>query len=531
MSNVKKIANIILVVLFSLLLFVFCLLNLSHLVSAFREEMGQEGTVQEKLLRVEQSFQEDTYQREKLIDLYGISLNVLNQKIVGNFDFIKDDLNIIQRFAFEVNTDDFLNSMEQLSEISKETDTPLLYVTLPDKTTYLPLATSDQFVFEGQLSKEVGNALKGTVDCLDIEAMMQSDVSAPTFEEFFFKTDVHCSTYGEFWMAKTIAEHLSANYGLVFPNQDTVFDLSNYTISNYEFVGNTARSAGEFFVGTDQFEIYTPNFDVDLTLNNPSRSEWKTGSFQDVMLNGDEKKETKDKYVYWVTNYGRYTSPYYQYTNSELSDDAPKILMISDSVFMRGVSYLALGCRELTVLDPRFFGTAEYLASELMATKYDAIVVIGCSSGFYDTSFASQIELPDIPTSSMISPEAYGKWIGDQGIWVDTCNGQEARTYTAIQVEKNQSFTLQGWAADFSADAPFSALYLKVGDILLKCDYGDELTGMIEHYEKESLLKTGFEVTVPWSYLQEGAVTEISFFGVSADGQALYQPVICQLAY
>lgn len=527
----KKAANVILSVSFTLLLLALFFVNKPRLAGAFREEMSGQGTVQEKLLGVERNFQENIWQKEKFVNVYGISLNAFHSKIVGNMDFVKDDHGIIQVVSYGVNTDNFLNSMKQLQATLEERGTPLLYVTLPDKTTYLPLAQSERFAFEGQMSREVGRELDGVADRLDIEALLRSDADAPTFDEFFFKTDVHCSTYGEFWMAKTIAEYLTRSASLVFPNGDTIFDLSHYTVSSHEFLGNTSRSSGEFFTKADQFEIYKPTFDVSLTLDDPSRLEFKTGSFEDVMLNGYEEETDGSKYTYWVLNYGRYPSPYYKYVNHTVGDDAPKILIVSDSAFMRGTTYLALGCKELTVLDPRFFGAEEYLAPELVATEYDAVVVMGCSNGFYSTSFASKLELPDAPTVSMVSPEEYGQWIGDHGICVDTCNGRETSSTAPLQVERDRSFTLQGWAADFSADAPFSALYLQVGDALLKCDYGAELAGMVSHFDKESLLKSGFAVTVPWACLQDGAVTEISFIAVSADGQALYQPVICQLAY
>lgn len=529
-TSIDTIGNFLLICFFCITLTLFLFLNLKTLNKSLSEQWKKEGAPQEKLLLVEKDFQEKVYKRTEFINLYGLTLNTLNLKMVGDFDFVKDSHNIIQRFGTKTAPEKFLKNMNELKDRTDKLKIPLIYVALPDKSKYLELSESEKFCFEGQMSKQIGKQLGNTIDCVDIDALMSQEIDAPSFEELYFKTDVHCSTYGEFWIAKMLANHLQTWYMIRFPNAQQVFDLLQYDIKKYEFVGGTARSAGEYFVGTDIFEIYRPKFKTNLDLINPSADEKRSGPFEYVMLNGYESNPNINKYTYLVTDYGRFTSPYYQYINNNVTDDSPNLLVISDSVFMRGISYLALACKSLTVLDPRYFGGTEYVAQALDSQHYDAVVVVGSGFAYFNTRFQSSLGIPDLPVKTMISQEEYGKWIANAGICLDNCNDNQVGEKTDIQLDKNAvSVKLYGWAVDFCNDAPFKELYLQIGDITAKCEYGIERTGVVDHFKKDSLLKTGFRVEFPATYLQDAPDAEIAFIGVSANGQYRYQPVTYRL--
>lgn len=518
-----------LVLFFCGILLLFLIFNFKTLSQSFSEQMGKGGSIQQKLLSVEDDFQQKVYKRIDFINLHGLTLNVVNWKVIGNFNFVKDPHGIIQMFGVEIDTSKFLDSMTELKAAADYTKTPLVYITLPDKAKYLELAQNSELCFVGQLSSQVGKQLEGTIDCLDIDSLMAIDMDAPTFDEFHFKTDVHYSTYGEFWMAKMLADHLQEKYGIIFPNAQQVFDLRQYNIASYEFVGNTARSVGEYFVGKDNFEIYKPKYETSMQLINPSAGERREGNFENVMLNGYENAPTISQYTYWVTNYGHFTSPNYYYINKKAAVNSPNLLIISDSVFMRGTSYLALACGKLTVLDPRFFAGTEYVAQELAMEQYDAIIVIGASPDAYDLRFLSQIRLPDLPEESAQTADY---WIGKNGICLDTYNGMNIGNADSFSIQGDAAqVELWGWAADFKTRQPLSALYLQIGDRVIQCNYGIERISVSDHYQDDNLKNTGFSVTFPAFYLREGAVEQLSFIQVGADGTYHYEPVSYQLLY
>ena len=140
--------------------------------------------------------------------------------------------------------------------------------------------------------------------------------------------------------------------------------------------------------------------------------------------------------------------------------------------------------------------------------------------------------LPELPERNKITEGDYGQWIGRNGIWLDTCNDKVLEGNSVIPMDLDaSSVKIVGWAADFWNDAPFSDLYLQVGDMLMRCDYNIERISVANHFHKDSLLKTGFQVIFPSSYLKDGEITEMYIIGVSADGQYLYEPVTYQLEY
>ncbi|MCI8478804.1 MAG: hypothetical protein HFE97_10805, partial [Oscillospiraceae bacterium] len=521
--------NILIVTAFCMILLSFLTLNYSRLKTSILEQQTAVGTLQQKLMLVEGKFRESIRYRTKFIDLYGFILKALNLKIVGNFEFIKDEYNIIQTPCERVDMDSFLTSMTELEKVTTSADIPLLYVTLPEKAKYLELSKSDTFDFVGQQSSRVGEVLQDKVDCFDIGILMNQDEDAPSFDEFFFKTDLHCTSYGEFWTAKMITEYLRQHDGIEFVDSEMVFNLSNYETVSYEFIGNTARSAGEYFAGSDSFELYKPKFETNLTLVNPSASEEKSGDFEHVLLNGYEYKENIDKYTYWVTNYGRFTSPYYRYVNNTAPEDAPHILVISDSVFMRGAAYLALDCRAVTILDTRFFNGTAYLANTLGTEHYDAVIVIGIDPMFFKTGFASSIEFSSLPEKP---PQTAEDWIGTNGICLDTYNGENIGNADTILIHKDAvRVEFIGWAADFKDRQPLSALYLQIGQRVIQCKYGIERTSVSDHYQDENLKYTGFSVTFPVDYLSDGQIDALSFVQIGTDGTYRYEPVTYQLYY
>lgn len=521
----KKIGDVFLVAVFCTISLSFLLLNYSSLRKSILEQGKGTGTLQQRLMLAEAQFRESIRYRRSFIDLYGVALNILDLKVVGDLDFVKDERGVMQRPTTGVDEALFSHDMYELERVTAAAGTPLVYVSLPDKTRYFGLAKSDAFLFDGQVSSRMGTLLEDEIDCLDIGALIDSGGDAPSFDEFFFKTDVHCSTYGEFWMAKMLAEHLTSRNGIVFPDGERVFDLANHDIARYEFVGNTARSAGKYFAGTDLFEIYKPKFETDLKLVNPSASEQIAGNFEKVMLNGYESREDIDEYTYWVTDYGRFTSPYYKYVNESAPGSAPRILVVGDSIFMRGVAYLTLACKEVTVMDPRYFDGVEYLVGELASEHYDAVVVIATSVNFYRSRFASSTELPDLPEWPAQTSDG---WIGTNGMFLDTYNSERIRNADPIPIDREaMRFRLVGWAADFDGQRPLSALYLQVGDMIVRCNYGIERTSVSDHFQNDDLKDTGFDVEFPASYLQ--GVDELRFIQIGTDGSYRYEPVVYRL--
>lgn len=133
----------------------------------------------------------------------------------------------------------------------------------------------------------------------------------------------------------------------------------------------------------------------------------------------------------------------------------------------------------------------------------------------------------DINLPSEVKPR---QTIGYYGMWLDAANGTKPAKKGSIErslYSGSQTVTLSGWAADFSAGAPLSALYVKLGDKIIQCDYGIPKTGPVTVYENENLLYTGYNVSFPTDYLNNIEVVE--FIQVANDGSSRFETVKFQL--
>lgn len=484
-------------------------------------------TWQDTATAIESQLKDKVIGRNQLINLYGVSLRILQKDLVGNFEFLRDRDGVMQRFEGRAQPKKFISSMIELDERMNHDGIPLIFLQYPNRVENVPLAA--QIDFTAQTDKAMLDSLRdGGVDILDVAERMRQDDSAPNKLDVFFHTDVHFTTEGEFWIVKSAVEYLMKEYQIKFTEFDRVFDISQYDVHGYDFLGNNARSAGKYFVGTDRFNCYIPKFKTDMILIDKEGKQTRSGSFETVAMNGFEQRDNINLYTYWVTNYGHYPEPCYEYQNN-LNPTGPKLLVIMDSSLLRGASFLSLVCSKVTAIDIRYMKGIQYIEQALNEETYDAVIVSGFSKSFFSSSFKVNTVVPDL---SERPAQTADYWIGTNGICIDKYNGANIKNAGKITLDTESSVvTLVGWAADFNALKPLDTLYLQVGDINIQCDYGIERTSVSNHFQNDDLKDTGFSVTFPASYLHDGQVDELRFIQVGADGTYRYEPVVYQLLY
>jgi hypothetical protein len=118
-------------------------------------------------------------------------------------------------------------------------------------------------------------------------------------------------------------------------------------------------------------------------LSNPPGDIFRTGSYADTLMNGYENNLSVTSNPYWVTNYLQYPSPYYTIENT-LVDNETRLLFIMDSVSMRTISFVALGVKHITVIDPRQENAKQYLQDVLQENAYDSVIIAGGGKDFYN---------------------------------------------------------------------------------------------------------------------------------------------------
>ena len=327
---------------------------------------------------IENSFRENVKYHNNLVDMYGVYQRILDRNIVGNFEYVADENGVLHIINEQMlNVLQFVEEMKELKTIVEQKGIPLLYLQAPNREFNNRRGIMEEF-----------NSASNTMDIL-VKELSSLDISVfDSREKFianeneldfsladvFFHTDLHMQTDAEIWMIDQFMDYFENETGLYIDDSLCVRDESLFTKQSYEFLGNLGRTNGSYYVGKDMFDMYFPNFDTSFDYIVPyNEVENRTGKFEDILMNGYTNMDV-DKYTYFVTNYMRFTKPYYTFVNNK--QENVKLLVITDSIAYRGLAYLALMINKLTIVDPRYFNGFDYINLALEENDYDAVIVI-----------------------------------------------------------------------------------------------------------------------------------------------------------
>lgn len=358
------------------ILAMLCLANLKQFLVLFEQKRVEGIEDSSDFAEIESMFRENISGRNILVNTYGAYQKAIKHSIVGNFEYVADEYGILHMINDKSNTDvkNFTKGLVKLKNYADEKELPFVYVQAPNREIVNENnAAIREFNVDDILETRIIEELQNEeISVLDLRTQLQ--VSERTFEltDLFLHTDLHMKTDAEIWMADQLAEYLDDKFDIKLNNPEYLSDMTYFDKKTYQMVGNYARTYGEYFVGSDDFDIYHPRFETSFQYYIPGKEEsYKNGNFDNVVLNGYEDIEY-NQYTYWVTNYGHFMEPYYTYINNNQSSG--KFLIITDSIAYRAISQLLLTTQKITVLDPRFFGDTDYVKIALQ-DDYDAVIV------------------------------------------------------------------------------------------------------------------------------------------------------------
>jgi hypothetical protein len=406
-ENMKKpstISNIVVAVLFVLIIVGYGILNIKPLVKTARSTFDDTTIgVQQKLRKIEQGMTESLPYRHLFIDFYGGVQKGLNKSLIGNFEFMKSSNGFMHMAVSDPDIRSFVDSIPTLKMVTDQLSIPLIYVQVPPRS----ICNTEKLGMNIANGEDVAiaNAKEAItaqgISYLDLEQkMVEADYSP---EKLFFKTDLHLTTEGEFFVAQEIVNVLKKqNIPLEQMDIDRVLDVKNYDIDSRPFLGNLSRSSGKYYSPLDVFDNYMPKFATDFSMTNHVSGERRTGSFEDVFMNNYKSSANITERTYWVTNYLQYTQSYYEFINH--NKERNKLLVICDSMGMRTVPLLSLLANKVTVVDIRFQGERNYILDALKADKYDAVIILHENSLFKYRLIADIVENPNAEILSHNAP-------------------------------------------------------------------------------------------------------------------------------
>ncbi|MDE7322614.1 MAG: hypothetical protein K2N73_07735 [Lachnospiraceae bacterium] len=507
----KNIGVWILPVLFAIVLFFLAGANLKSFYCLIKD-----GKIDKNA--IENEYKSEFYRKDQFLDLYGMSLSALGKKMLGNFEYVKDESGIVHLISSasitEESTEQFLKDILKLKESLDKQGIPLVYVQIPSREMegYSDYP-SNAFNKTDKTIKDLKKKLDdNNIDNIDIGEKCLDSPDALPKDQFFFKTDIHLTTDAEMWVGKQLLAYLNENTPCeIAPD---IFDINTYRKETYSFRGNLAREGGKYFTKADEFIIYIPDYETSFLLSNPLQGVEKSGIFDDTVMNSYTRLGDIDEYVYWVTNYLQFTSPFYNITNN--LKDKNNILIIMDSMCFRTVSYLSLGCHKVTILDPRYFGGTDYIDIALKGDEYDAVIVCHSSTLFGNSFFPEQEQkerLNILNSENSVTTHS-----------LDYCNGVWTENTNILNASRTSPYIeLSGWAADLQVGLPASNVYVAIGTHILKCDYGIESQSLADYFNNINLQNAGFNVKIPMDLVITDQADKCSLWVVSADGTTVYK--------
>lgn len=313
--------------------------------------------IDSKIQEIDKIYEEGIPKRECFIALYGAVQKGLGRRAIEEFTLIKTDYGKIQQLQERQHKEDisaFADNIKCIYDFTREKGIPIFYITsvLPvvDKTD-LPVGVTEYSHENAEaLQKELENRGIPLIDLRSSERIQDIEK-----ESLFYKTDHHWSIQTCFAAYVEIIEELNRTLGWELDSSGKLTDLNNYDsyIKEDSFLGSYGVKVGEYYAGKDDFLVYYPRFETNLTFQsyeNHTLSLEKTGDFMQALLNR-ELIEDKDYYnKYRAFSNGGYVE---NRVINHLSENNRKVLLISHSYGRPLTQYLSLCFEETRNLDPQ----------------------------------------------------------------------------------------------------------------------------------------------------------------------------------
>lgn len=481
-------------------------------LAGFPLSVNQEGNIDISKSGVQSWVSDNIGQRNNLLKLYvNFKYKVLGQSTSDKVMFGKDgwmfytpDNNIeiaLGEYPMtEENLKNIAYNQQAISDYYKAQGVTYILMITPSKVSiyseYLPM--SSQTVAETP-ADIVTKYLRANTDVIVYnakEALIEAKNDGA--DALFFKQDTHWNQRGSYYAYKGLHKVLVDN-GVI---DDEPIDVE---FTDYEYVGEFSAMLG------------------DAELLSPEVYPIPNGNFHSVISNSGELLERVNQ---METQKGLLGFEANLYTNDNVQNGRLQIY---------GDSQTNIGLCLPLYLSEHFNTTVKY-AIRNPSTEVDNIVnpdtvIFQCSERYITRYLPYPGEVPYLIDESDIPDEVENyQEMGYNGMWIDNVNFADfnSGSYAHNEIPRSayqdsNTVSLWGWAADFKVNKPLSALYLKIGDNILQCQYGIERTSVSDYFQNENLKMTGFSVIIPKKYFE--SVNSIEFIQVGNDGTYRFENV------
>lgn len=386
----KNKSNIFMIVMFSCVIAVVFAINSSSLFNLIKNEMRAilNPEYRSELMmpeEIEETYNTGFYGRMSYIDINGLARKIMGQKIVNGA--LKDKngyLNLVENTEYEFDIDTEREKSDkaiQILEYAKKSGADVLYVQRPWKN-----SDSSGDVLPYGITLEYGRQFDYWCDRMEESDMPVLDLRDALNEQEleFYKTDHHWTVKSSLYAANRIIKSLSTNYGLDL-NEELV-NIDNYDIDVIEdcFLGSQGIKTGKYYVGKDDFEVITPQFDTSMKFfryDNEGIVEERGGSFADTFISYNliYDKNYNNKYSAYTFD-GYIENRIYNYN----ADNDLKVLLIADSFSRPLVAFFSQCFYETRNLDPQSGRYTDSYVEYIEEYQPDIVVMMFAGDGTFE---------------------------------------------------------------------------------------------------------------------------------------------------
>ena len=308
---------------------------------------------------------------DTMMDVNSVKENLLGTRVIFKDDtfVVKMDSGSLSSQSKKIETKEIKKTVEainRLKSVSEKNGAKFLYCAAPTKPQYEKNPENIDNYAEENYQTFLKQMNAAQIPYTDFK--QELDNSNIESDSIYYFTDHHWKVNSGFFATGALCKELNSRYGFSYDEKYT--DLSNYNIQSYSnlFLGSFGKKVGTYFTwhGADDFELITPNFETNMTEEQPFKNEKRNGKFEDTVLFMDNM----EKDYYGINTYATYSGGDFrlQIMKNNLNPNGKKILLIRDSFACVVAPFLALQTSELHICDMRNY--EYYVGEKLNAEEY-----------------------------------------------------------------------------------------------------------------------------------------------------------------
>ena len=287
------------------------------------------------------------------LDIFSLTQRALGKHEARNFEVLKSDDDALylggNKDVLDVDKlEKVATQCKAVYDATNEYGGHFIYVQVPFKNVGVVKELADY-------SSDITEESESYVDNL----IRQKGIPVLDLREYeeckeYYRTDHHWTVQSAFNASGIIANEIQRIYGIDLVGHEYYADMNNYESVSYNnsFLGSIGIKVGRFFAGKDDFVIYKPKFDTDITFVHKDKKKpfEYAGDFWETFVDQKMLEDSSYNNKYDANMHGAYVE---SIIRNNLAQNNYRGLLVTHSYGRAMAQYMSLDYSELRYLDPQ----------------------------------------------------------------------------------------------------------------------------------------------------------------------------------